>query len=150
MSVFRINIFNTFENVISRGAFSVPNSTHSTFGNLEEESNWEVVEEIKKGNVILLCRGFRQIWGIAIASDDCRITDVDSFEETLRYEENGFRFVSIDIYQEFKSPIDGKTFFKGLLEGNPFEEEIFCVELVHDKEKEPKFVEAIDKLLATY
>ncbi|MCC6275392.1 MAG: hypothetical protein IT569_06020 [Leptospiraceae bacterium] len=150
MSAYRINIFNTFENILARGAFSVPNSSHSTFGQMEEESSWKIVEKIKKGNVILLCRGVRQIWGIAIASDDCRITDIDAFEEILRYEEKGFRFVTIDIYREFKSPVDGIIFFKGLLQNNPFDEELFCMELKHDKKKEAKFIEAMNKLLSTH
>ncbi|MBE7411350.1 MAG: hypothetical protein L6Q54_01200 [Leptospiraceae bacterium] len=149
MSVYRINLFNTFENIISRGAFSVPSSSHPVFEKHEEPS-WKTVEDIKKGNIIFLCRGVRQIWGIAIASDDCRITDIDSYKEIMKYEDNGYRFVSIDIYREFQAPIDGTIFFKDILENNPFEENIFCSKLIYSQENESEFNEAINKLLSTH
>ncbi|NUM42511.1 MAG: hypothetical protein HUU45_12865, partial [Leptospiraceae bacterium] len=94
--------------------------------------------------------GVRQIWGIAIASDDCRITDIDSYKEIMKYEDNGYRFVSIDIYREFQAPIDGTIFFKDILENNPFEENIFCSKLIYSQENESEFNEAINKLLSTH
>ncbi|MCE9501846.1 MAG: hypothetical protein K8R21_15295 [Leptospira sp.] len=149
MSVYRINVFNSFENVIWRKAFSVPNRKNSISKGLEDHSGWDTVEKINKGNVILLCRGIRNIWAVAIAEDDCRITDVDSFKDVMKYKENGFRYVTLELYREFKSPIDGKTFFEGLLkEKNPFEDDKFCVELIPEKKLKDEFVGAINYLLA--
>ena len=48
MSIFRVNLYNTFENIIKRKAFSAPSSNHSVYGELSELSKWENIERIKK------------------------------------------------------------------------------------------------------
>lgn len=147
MSIYRVNLYNTFENIIKRKAFSAPSSTHSVYGELSELSKWETVEKIKKGNLILLCRGIRFVWAVAYANDDCRITDIDSFKPDMKFEKDGFRFVSIDIYKEYTSPLDGKKFFNNLVYENPFEDPNFCVEIKPAPELEMEFKKAINKLL---
>ena len=147
MGVYRVNLYNTFENVIKRKAFSTPSSTHSLYGELSDLSNWGILEKIKKGNVLLLCRGIRFIWGIAYATDDCKITDIDSFKYPMKFEEFGYRYISIDIYKEFTSPIDGKKLFHNLLLSNPFEDPHFCVQLKELDDKKLEFNKTMNKLL---
>lgn len=147
MAVFRLNVYNTYENVIKRRAFSAPSATHSLYKELSDISNWEEVDEIKHGNVILLCRGIRFIWAIAYARGDCRITDVDAFKPAMRYEEGGFRFVNLEIYREFQSPIDGKKLFNNLLENNPFEDTHFCIKLRYADIQKDEFTATVNKLL---
>jgi hypothetical protein len=84
---------------------------------------------------------------VAYANDDCRITDIDSFKPDMKFEKDGFRFVSIDIYKEYTSPLDGKKFFNNLVYENPFEDPNFCVEIKPAPELEAEFKKAINKLL---
>lgn len=147
MSIFRVNLYNTFENIIKRKAFSAPSGTHSIYKDLSELSKWDTLEKIKKGNIILLCRGIRFVWAIAYASDDCRITDIDAFKPAMKFEKNGFRFISLDIYKEYASPLDGKKFFNNLVYEHPFEDPNFCVEIKPADGLEDEFHAAINKLL---
>ena len=94
MSIYRVNLYNTFENIIKRKAFSAPSSTHSVYGELSELSKWETVEK-KKRKFNLTCRGIRFVWAVAYANDDCRITDIDSFKPDMKFEK---RWFSICIY----------------------------------------------------
>ncbi|NUM42681.1 MAG: hypothetical protein HUU45_13740, partial [Leptospiraceae bacterium] len=89
MAVFRVNLYNTFENALKRRAFSAPSKTNREYNDFSDLSHWSELEKIKKGNLLLLCRGIYQIWSIAFATDDCRITNVDAFREEMRYERNG-------------------------------------------------------------
>ncbi len=145
--IYRVNLYNTFENIIHRKAFSAPSSTHSLYKDLSDLSKWETLDTIKKGNLILLCRGIRFVWGIAYASDDCKITDVDAFKPKMKFEKNGFRFVSLNIYKEYTSPLDGKKFFNNLVYEHPFEDPNFCVEIKPAPGLEEDFEMAINKLL---
>ena len=147
MSIYRVNLYNTFENIIKRKAFSAPSETHSLYKDLSEISKWNTLECIKQGNLILLCRGIRFVWAVAYASDDCRITDIDAFKPAMKYEKDGFRFVSLDIYKEYTSPLDGKKFFNNLVYENPFEDPHFCVEVKPADGLELDFAKAINKLL---
>jgi hypothetical protein len=147
MSVYRINAYNSFENVIKRKAFSAPSAQHPLFKELSELSNWGEVENIRHGNVILICRGIRFIWAIGYARGDCRITDVDAFKPVMKYEENGFRFVNMELYREFQSPVDGKKIFTDLLSNNPFDETFFCVRLNPLIDKKEEFTRAMNHLL---
>lgn len=147
MSVYRVNLYNTFDNVLKRKAFSVPSSDHTLYKELSDVSQWQMLEEIQKGNVLLLCRGIRLIWAIAYATDDCKFTDIDAFKQNLRYEEKGFRYISLDIYREFNAPIDGVKFFGNLLTNKPFEDTYFCTKLDYIPEKKDDFTRAMNKLL---
>ena len=121
MSIYRVNLYNTFENIIKRKAFSAPSETHSLYKDLSEISKWNTL--------------------------DCRITDIDAFKPAMKYEKDGFRFVSLDIYKEYTSPLDGKKFFNNLVYENPFEDPHFCVEVKPADGLELDFAKAINKLL---
>ncbi|MCC6275391.1 MAG: hypothetical protein IT569_06015 [Leptospiraceae bacterium] len=148
MAVFRVNLFNTFENALKRGAFSAPSKTNMEYSDFNDLSHWSELEHIKKGNLLLLCRGVNQIWAIAYATDDCKITDIDAFREEIKYEEHGYRYISFHIYKELQRPIDGKIFFDKLLTShNPFIEPHLCMRLQPDKNLLPIFNKAINHLL---
>jgi hypothetical protein len=147
MSVYRINVYKTYDTVIKRKAFSAPSAINQLIRDKNDFSKWSELERIKKGNLVMLCRGIKQIWAIAYTTDDCRITDIDCHAPTMVYEENGFRFVSIEIYREFAKPIDGSIYFNNLLEQNAFEDTKYCVRLVPLASKIEEFNKGINELL---
>ncbi|MBE7411351.1 MAG: hypothetical protein L6Q54_01205 [Leptospiraceae bacterium] len=148
MAVFRVNLYNTFENALKRRAFSAPSKTNREYNDFSDLSHWSELEKIKKGNLLLLCRGIYQIWSIAFATDDCRITNVDAFREEMRYERNGFRYVNFKVYKELVQPIDGKIYFDKLFEKeNPFIEPHLCMQLNPITNRLGTFNKAINHLL---
>lgn len=148
MSVFRINLHNVFDLAIKRGAFSLPSKTNQAYEDYNDISHWSEMETIHKGNLLLFCKGVRNIWAVGYASADCCISDVDAFQETMKYERNGFRYISFNIYKELIHPIDGLVFFEGFFtKQNPFEEEYAIMKVEPEKKYIAEFDSAINKLL---
>lgn len=147
MAIYRINVYNTYEYILERKAFSVPSIHHKKYNELSDVSNWQELENIKTGNLILICRGIRDIWAIAYANDDCRLSDIDAFKDPIHYEENGYQYVSFHLCLELNKPIHGDTYFRGLLKNDPFHEKFFCVHLEPDENKKEEYIESVNRLL---
>ena len=147
MAVFRVNLFSNFENAMQRRAFSAPSKTNSVFLDYNDISKWSELEKIKKGNLLLLCRNIDYIWAVGFASQDCHITDVDSFREDMTYELQGNRYVNFEVYRELHTPVDGRIFFEGLLQNRPFEDYFLCIKLEPEKKLKNEFENAINFLL---
>ena len=149
MAIFRINLADTFDYTFKRNAFSAPTKAFMLSKGSDDNVGYSEVEKIRKGDLLLLCRGIRKIQATALAIEDCIISDVDAYSDKPVYFEKGFRLIKIELISTLWDSVDGEEFFNDLIDGSPFSQGAmgFCFRVYPHPEKIPSFSEKVTSLL---
>ena len=130
MSVFRMNLNNSFDWVNQKGIISAPTNA------VEPKDQWALVDNIRIGDTLLLCSGIKDIGAIATATSDTYISDLELGKASPRFNSGGFRCVNVIFLKVLWQPIDGTKLFKGIVNDNCFRDPHFCakVEILQETE----------------
>jgi hypothetical protein len=149
MSVYRINLADNLEFTLKRKALSAPTEEYMRFLGKEDNVGYREVEKVKKGDVILLCRGIKKIQAVALVSEDCMIVDVDAYSSEPSYFEKGFRLLKFDIINILWEAVDGEAHFQNFIDGTPFSKGAmgFCFKVYPNPSKIAEFNQQLTRLL---
>ncbi len=149
MAIYRINLADTFDYAIKRLAFSAHTQDYSKSRGTDDNVGYAELEKIRKGDLLLLCKGIKKIHASALAIDDCIISDIDAYSNESKYFENGFRLIRFELINSLSESIDGEQYFKDLIKGAPFSQGAmgFCFRVYPETDKIDAFASAVNRIL---